>query len=160
MNGSFIARITQFKISAYSHALRTSQRLGVRHHQHQGSARKVGSDALLDVAAEVKLGLDLRRGGRSRTMLAAASAGTGWPWSGTRLLSHGSVTAGLVGGRGRGRSSVAMAAATAWTAGRSGDPGEQAGLPGQVMVAEFEAVRLAMVQPALAANRSGLAIAR
>ncbi|WP_141773497.1 PPE family protein, partial [Mycobacterium tuberculosis] len=100
-------------------------------------------------------------GAGSGPMLAAASA---WDGLATELasaaVSFGSVTAGLVGGSWQGRSSVAMAAAAAPYAGwlaAAATQAEQAATQAQVMVAEFEAVRLAMVQPALvAANRSGL----
>ncbi|MCL6007694.1 PPE family protein, partial [Neisseria meningitidis] len=93
-----------------------------------------------------------------------AAAACAWDGLATELasaaVSFGSVTAGLVGGSWQGRSSVAMAAAAAPYAGwlaAAATQAEQAATQAQVMVAEFEAVRLAMVQPALvAANRSGL----
>ncbi|BCI88129.1 hypothetical protein NIIDMKKI_33350 [Mycobacterium kansasii] len=72
--------------------------------------------------------------------------------------SFGSVTAGLVGGSWQGRAAVAMAAAAAPYAGwltEVAAQAQQTAAQALAMVAEFEAVRSAMVQPVLvAANRN------
>lgn len=132
----------------------------VTFHQHQAHPGRWGAMHYSVLPPEINSAL-IFAGAGSGPMLAAASA---WDGLATELasaaVSFGSVTAGLVGGSWQGRSSVAMAAAAAPYAGwlaAAATQAEQAATQAQVMVAEFEAVRLAMVQPALvAANRSGL----
>lgn len=100
-------------------------------------------------------------GSGSEPMAAAATA-----WDGlaeelaSAAASFGEVTSGLVGGAWQGASSATMAAVAAPYAGwlaATAIHTQQAAAQAKAMVSEFEAVRSAIVQPALvAANRSDL----
>ncbi|WP_141773368.1 PPE family protein, partial [Mycobacterium tuberculosis] len=93
-----------------------------------------------------------------------AAAATAWDGLAMELASaaasFGSVTSGLVGGAWQGASSSAMAAAAApyaaWLA-AAAVQAEQTAAQAAAMIAEFEAVKTAVVQPMLvAANRADL----